>query len=329
MNPAPLHALRVFVAAARRLSFQHAASELCVTPGAVSRQIQALEAHLGVPLFERRHRAVVLTQLGELYLAQCGPALDAVDAASRHVRALAPGAAGRPRGIVRLDATPAFAMHWLIPRLAEFRAQHPAIEVRLATSQGPIVRAGDVDLHIRRDRAHFAGLPGEAFMDERSVLVRSPRLPVRTAADSADAARDAPPALPDAPLVRMRSRPDLWPKWLARHGLQTTAGELEFIDFDNTILAIQAVVEGLGVGLIPELFVDGLRQGGALAIPPGEAPFATGAYHLLRGRPELSAAAETFRRWLDLSAAEHRRRGGGIADATDTADPSALAAADD
>lgn len=281
MTLPPLAALRVFVVAARRLSFQDAAAELFVTPGAVSRQIRALEAHLGVPLFERRHRAVALTQMGALYLARCGPALDAVDAASRQVRALATAPPEPGSGLVRIDATPTFAMHWLIPRLAEFRALHPRIEVRLGTSQGPVTRTAEVDLHIRRDPAHFAGLHGVTFMSERSVLVGSPRL--------------ADPTSPAVPRIRMRSRPDLWPQWLA----QDPAGAApRFLDFDNTILAIQATVEGLGVGLIPLLFIEGLLQGGALRRLPESAPLTTGAYHLLRGDGGDSPATAAFRDWL-------------------------------
>lgn len=294
MSQPPLNAVRAFVAAARRLSFQGAARELCVTPGAVSRQIQALEAHLGVALFERRHRAVALTQLGALYLAQCGPALDAIDTTSRRVRELARNAAGARRAVVRLDATPTFAMHWLIPRLAEFRAQHPAIEVRLGTSQEDIVRSADVDLHIRRDPAHFGGLEGKPFMREYAALVCSPRL------------RDwqtltTPEKILGAPLVRMRSRPDLWPKWLARcAATETHAGPLgaaaQFTEFDNTILAIQAVVEGLGVGLIPELFIAELRQGARwsdcrAANPSRPAPTTCSANGPKRRRKWKSSAA--------------------------------------
>lgn len=288
MSALPLNALRVFVTAARHASFKDAAGELCVTPGAVSRQVQGLEAHLGVPLFERRHRAIELTQLGQLFLAQVAPALAAIEQAGERVRGLA-------RGSVRVDATPTFALHWLIPRLAEFRAEHPQIEVRLGTSQGPIVKSGAVDLHIRRDPAHFAGLAGEPFMREHATLVCSPRFPGRSGWRT-------PADLLAAPLVRMRSRPDLWPKWFAAAGLGE-APAAEFIEFDNTILAIQAAVEGLGVALVPRLFVDGLLLGGALVEVPLAAPFASGAYYLL-GEGEPGEAARVFAGWLRRRAAD-------------------------
>ncbi len=291
MSALPLNALRVFVAAARHASFKEAAGELCVTPGAVSRQVQGLEEHLGVALFERRHRAIELTQLGQLFLAQVAPALAAIEQAGERVRGLA-------RGSVRVDATPTFALHWLIPRLAEFRAEHPQIEVRLVTSQGAIVKCGAVDLHIRRDPAHFAGLAGEPFMRERATLVCSPRLAGR-------GGWRTPADLVAAPLVRMRSRPDLWPKWFAAAGFgEVPAANFvaDFIEFDNTILAIQAAVEGLGVALVPRIFVEGLLLGGALVEVALAAPFASGAYHLLyEGEP--GEAARVFADWLRRRAA--------------------------
>ncbi|MBI2308029.1 MAG: LysR family transcriptional regulator [Rhodocyclales bacterium] len=283
MSAVPLNAIRVFVAVARHASFKEAAAELFVTPGAVSRQVQGLEEHLGVPLFERRHRAIELTQLGQLFLAQVAPALAAIDGASDRVRRLA-------RGAVRVDATPTFALHWLIPRLAEFRAEHPHIEVRLGTSQGTIVRSGAVDLYIRRDPAHFGGLAGVPFMTEHATLVCSPHLAERSG-------WQAPADLLAAPRVRMRSRPDLWPKWLAGAGLGATPAA-DFIEFDNTILAIQAAVEGLGVALVPRLFVEGLLLGGALLEVPLAAPFESGAYHLLREGEAATEAAQVFADWL-------------------------------
>lgn len=287
MSAVPLNAIRVFVAVARHASIKAAAAELCVTPGAVSRQVQGLEEYLGVPLFERHHRAIALTQLGHLFLAQVAPALAAIDGASDRVRRLA-------RGAVRVDATPTFALHWLIPRLSEFRAEHPHLEIRLVTSQGPIVRSGAVDLHIRRDPAHFGGLAGTPFMSEHATLVCSPRLAERSAWQT-------PADLLAAPRVHMRSRPDLWPKWLAAAGL-SAAPATEFIEFDNTILAIQAAVEGLGVALVPRLFVEGLLLAGTLLEVPLAAPFESGAYHLLHESEAATEAAQVFADWLQLRA---------------------------
>ena len=286
----PLNAVRVFVCAARLGSFKAAASALFVTPGAVSRQIQALEAHLGVALFERRFREVALTQMGELYLAQVQPALLRIDGASRKLREFT-----RP-AVVRVDSTPTFAMYWLIPRLARFRNDHPGIEVRLTTSQGVIDLRRDPELFIRRDPAQFGPLAGEGFMTEYSQLVCSPRVAgwrnLRTAAD-----------ILAAPRIAMRSRQDLWPQWLALRAGGEEEPSLPPIEFDNTILAIQAAIEGLGVALVPGLFLDASLAGESLVALPEQTPFASGTYHLLCRRP-LSEAAERFAQWIRAEAAE-------------------------
>lgn len=287
MRQTPLNAVRVFAVAARRLSFKQAAAELFVTPGAVSRQIQVLETHLGVQLFERRFREIALTQLGKLYLAQVGPALAGIDQASQRLRELTIGGQST---VVRVDATPGFAMHWLIPRLAGFHARHPGIEIRLGTSQGVVDRSKHVDLHIRRDPEQFNGLYAEPFMTEYCSLVCSPlRTEWRTP--------DTPAAIFRMPLIHMRSRPDLWPRWFSEHGLdEAQAGRR--IDLDNTIFAIQAAVEGLGVGLIPRLFLDGLLASGSLICLPDSRTMVSGAYHLLHGSETLPAAVVTFVDWL-------------------------------
>lgn len=280
----PLNAIRVFVVAARLLSLKKAAEELCVTPGAVSRQIQTLEQHLGIALFERKFREIALTQMGALYLAQVGPAVTAIDNASQRIRDLT------RRAMVRLDSTPTFAMYWLIPRLAQFHAQHPEVEVRLSTSQGVVERGREADLFVRRDPRQFNGLQGEVFMTEWSSLVCSPRLPhwkrLRT-----------PQAVARAPLIAMRSRTDLWPQWFALHALDPVQASRR-IELDNTILAIQATIEGLGVGLIPGLFLGSLLDAGSLVPLPNTVPFATGTYHLLQARKTLAPGARIFAEWL-------------------------------
>src|SRR5689334_17765768 len=117
----PLNAIRAFAVAARRASFAEAASELGVTPGAVSRQIQSLEAALGVALFRRGNRTVALTAIGRDYAEEARAALDRLAAASERAR-------GADRhGPLAICAHPTFAMRWLIPRWRRFHDQHPEI----------------------------------------------------------------------------------------------------------------------------------------------------------------------------------------------------------
>lgn len=286
----PLNAIRVFIAAARHLSVKQAAAELCVTAGAASRQIQLLEQHLGHALFERHFRAIKLSQLGEIYLAQVRPALAAIDSASQRLQTL-----GR-RSLLHIEATPTFAMYWLIPRLADFQARHPDIELRLSTAQGLVKRSPDIDFHIRRDPAHFNGLPGPVFMTEYAALVASPRLPGLAQLNSTA-------AILRAPRIVMRSRPDLWPQWLAANHGEATAENGPCHYFDNTILAIQAAVEALGVAVIPSLFLDG-QLGHSLLALAGQPRFASGSYSLLKSDAPATEAGAIFSDWL----LEHARQ---------------------
>lgn len=283
----PLNALRVFVCVARRRSIRLAADELCVTPGAVSRQIQGLEEQLGEPLFVRGHRSLTPTAAAETLLVRVAPALDEIALAVAALRA----DARLPAAALTVDVTPTFAMHWLIPRLPAFRSAHPEVGLRLVTSQGPVKPAPAVDLHVRRDPGHFSGLAGEAFLAETACLVATPEF----WADPANAAGD----LARRPLIRMRSRPDLWPRWFAECG--APAASPHFIDFDNTILAIQAACQGLGIALIPTLFLTSLLAEGILATPPLPA-LASGRYSLLTGLGRSPAAA-AFADWLRRAAA--------------------------
>src|SRR5258708_23506649 len=124
----PLNAIKAFEAAARPGSFTRAAVELGVAPGAVRRQIRALEEWLGVKLFVRTSRNAVATEAGAALLNETGPALDRLAAAAQRVRER------RFQQSLRVAALPTFAMRWLIPRLPPFQREHPGIEGRLITA---------------------------------------------------------------------------------------------------------------------------------------------------------------------------------------------------
>src|SRR4030095_8342740 len=121
----PLDFLRGFEAAARHLSFTKAAAELFLTQSAVSRQIPALDEVGGVPLFERRHKALALTEAGKAYLRTVVPALDQLREATRRLRE------SRTGHVLTVTTTVSFASMWLVPRLARFRRLHPKADVRI------------------------------------------------------------------------------------------------------------------------------------------------------------------------------------------------------
>src|SRR5579884_3764879 len=124
----PLELLRGFEAAARNLSFTRAAGELFLTQGAVSRQIQALEEFLGVPLFERRHKALELTDAGRSYYRTVAPVLDELREATRRLRERRTG------HVLTVTTTISFAAMWLVPRLGRWRKAHPGVDVRITAT---------------------------------------------------------------------------------------------------------------------------------------------------------------------------------------------------
>lgn len=280
----PLNALRVFTVAARLGSFKQAAEELYVTPGAVSRQIQNLETYLGAKLFERRYREVSLTKVGELYLSQIGPALFSIDQTSLNIKRLTQPA------IVRVESTPTFAMYWLIPRLREFQKINPEIEVVLTTAQGNLDTSKEIDVFIRRDPKQFSGLKGQRFMTEWSTLVCCPEYAKSNSCGTVE-------GILDLQLICMKSRPDLWRKWLDKY-MKGAKQPTRFFEFDNTILAIQAAIEGLGIALIPSLFLGDLLQGKSLVEMPGSQSIPTGYYHILRPAEEKTEGVKAFTDWL-------------------------------
>lgn len=276
----PLNALRTFEAAARHGSFTLAAEELCVTPGAVSRQIRALEEHFGQPLFHRANRAVSLTDAGQRYFAAVtGPLADL----ARAVAVL-----GERRVVV--DCVPTLAMHWLLQRLPQFRAANPGIEVDLRTATGPVDTRQPFDLAIRRDPAHFAGLAAEGLMTEISLPVCSAEFARRHAiATMADLHR--------VPVLHIRARADLWPSLCRAKGL-ALADLGPHQEVDHTFVAMQAAEDGLGLALVPLIFARRLLEAGRLTCPLADAGAVTGTYSLLRPAATLTAEAETFARWL-------------------------------
>src|SRR5687768_259360 len=166
----PLDLLKGFEAVARHLSFTKAAAELFVTQSAVSRQVRQLEEHLGVRLFERRTRAVVMTEAGYLYYSELAPLLQQIADLTRRV------AAARAESRVRVTTTLSFASLWLVPRLAAFQEKHADIQVHVVADN--VVRdlvRDDFDAAIRYCSA--ADAPGATkLFDETLTPVCSPEL---------------------------------------------------------------------------------------------------------------------------------------------------------
>lgn len=292
-RPLGLAALRGFEAAARNLSFTLAASELHLTQSSVSRQVAALEAQLGRPLFVRRTRALELTSAGAQLLQAVQQALATVDQCADELR----GAVGGRR--VTLTTYASFASLWLVPRLAAFQREHPGIEIRLDASDRVVdLDAEDVDLAIRWmpvDRP----LPGAVpLFDDVAVPAISPRL-------LSGARLRRPADLARWPLLDLDSRVPgsrrmSWDAWFAFAGagpVSPAAGRLVFSFVDQ---AVQAAMRGQGVALVRSPFLQDAVARGDLAMPFPALRMPVGYRHVLVVR---SAAARrppvaTFVEWL-------------------------------
>ncbi len=286
----PLSALRAFEAAARHGSFKQAAGELAVTPTAISHQIRALEGHVGLALFERRARKVVLTDPG----AQLYPVLrDGFDAFAAATERLTQR---RRRAQVTVSATLAFTARWLVPRVTAFRALHGQIDLQLLASDDVVdLDAADVDIAIRYGAGPYPGFTVAPMLADRFAPVCNPMLTVETAAD-----------LVQRPLIDCQWRHrhpgnPTWARWFAAAGLPEPE-EPPVLRFSDESHAIQAAVAGQGVALASLALANAELAAGQLIQPFG--PSISGfRHHLLTREDGTNAAVTAVAKWL-LSEAE-------------------------
>jgi len=293
--------VRGFDAAARHLSFTKAAAELFLTQSAVSRQIKALEEQLGVALFQRRHRALVLTQAGRHFHQAATDALRLLQEAAVRVRG---GGARR----LTLSSTIGFSSLWLIPRLNDFRAHHPDIDIRIDANNRLIDLAREeVDVAIRYCPPELAPAGARRLFGEQVIVVCNPRLAEKPGlAVPADLARH---------VLLHYDRPDgvapwsTWEVWLEVQGAPglKPAASVSFTAFDHLI---QAALDGQGVALAPTPLVRRLLVDGKLVAPLKAVTGSARAYYLL---VEPSAAARPsvrhFVEWMLKQALEETRAG--------------------
>jgi LysR family transcriptional regulator, glycine cleavage system transcriptional activator len=294
--------LRAFEAAARSMSFVHAARELNVTPGAVSRQIQSLEVYLGADLFTRRHKQVDLTPLGRDYLADIAAPLERVAAATARIRDRA--AVGTGAAAISICAYPTFAIRWLIPRWSRFYDRRPDIDLRLTTTLNPVdFERDDYDLAIvvAVENARHRGLTQNKPGLIQHKLLDVDVFPVCSPAVAADI--HTPDDLARCTLIHSAPRPGDWRRWLDTVG-ETGVDANGGLHFESLNLALHAAIEDIGVAMgIDALIGEELRQG-RLVRPFGDprygAAWRSGSpFHIVyptekASNPKLTA----FRDWL-------------------------------
>lgn len=276
-----LNTLRAFDAAARHLNFTHAADELCVTQAAVSHQVKALEAHIGKALFHRQARGLELTDEGALL------APTVADAFGRIERLLQAFKQGGPQEVLSLGVVGTFALGFLMPRLPDFCAHHPHIELRLRTHNNKTdLAAESLDFAIRFGEGAWRGAHAE-------LLMRAPLSPLCSAADAHQLSQ--PDDLRKLVLLRSYREQD-WPAWLRAAGASHVAARGPL--FDASTLMVQAALAGQGVALAPPaMFTQELQQG--RLVRPFALAVDVGGYWLTRLQSkEPTAAMLSFRSWL-------------------------------
>ena len=291
--------LPAFEAAARTLSFTRAAQELFLTQSAISRQIQQLEAALGTDLFERRHRALALTEAGRVMQRAVNDSLERLRDAAAAVRA-----SSGPRQVA-ITCTPGFASLWLIPRLARFTADHPQVDVRISATLEvlDLARSG-IDVAVRFVPSGRG--QGPALFEEEVQPLCAPQLLLD---ESRPLARPADLAHHTLLAVDMPHGEALtvdWEPWFEVMGLDRVrmANSLRFTQYADAVAAAVAG-QGVVIGRLPLL--GELVKAGRLVAPfSGRAATRRGYFVALSPQGAANADAREFAGWL-LAEAEQAR----------------------
>lgn len=290
----PLHTLPTFRVAAQRQNLRATAELLHLTHSAVSQQIALLEQQLGVPLFDRRGRGVVLNAAGQALLRAVEPALDGIAQG-----ALAARAAGQvEQQQVRLTVLPSFAQRWLLPRIGRWHARHPELQLEVHASHRVVDLVQDgFHAALRVGAGPWKGLDAELLIESPLIAVAAPARGARLAALADGPALAA--ALAAEPLL---GPTDWWQRFLALGG-EAMVGQ-SVADFNDAGLMLQACEGDLGIALARELLAaDALQAGRLVRVAPWSLKTAeahTASSYWFVFPPELGAwpPVAALRQWL-------------------------------
>jgi LysR family transcriptional regulator, glycine cleavage system transcriptional activator len=292
----PLNALRAFEAAARSESFTRAAEELCVTQGAVSHQVKALEATLGIKLFNRERQRLVITESGRDYLVVIRDALDRIAVGTERL------VQRQSSGALTISTSPDFAAKWLVHRLGRFAEAHPDIDLRVSATMHHVDFAREeVDLAVRHGDGSWPGLHVERLSAEQLFPVCSPKL-------AEGSRRPSKPAdVLKFPLLHLDARKE-WSRWLATTGA-ADADLSHGLVLNRASMLIDAAVDGQGIALARTTLAAWDLINGRLVRPFAESLRLSKTYWIVC--PTATAMLPKIRRardWLLAEAADDVRR---------------------
>ena len=278
-----------FEAAARHTSFTKAAQELALTQGAVSRQVAALEEMLGVALFKRGQHGMLLTASGQGYARQVRARLDSLERDAIDLM----GHRGQSESLV-IAAVPTFASQWLIPRLPSFTQKFPQTQVHIETRTRPFMFS-DTGM----DAALYAGTPAQVsqwagteatkLFDEEVIPVCSPALLKKNKALT-------PEQLMQLPLLQQSTRPEAWRQWFDAQGVDAPRA-MAGSRYELFSMQVAAARSGLGVSLMPSLFISAELKSGELVVACKRSMTGLRAYYLIE--PQVDQPRVILRQFKD------------------------------
>lgn len=290
----PLNSLKVFEAAARHLSFTRAAEELFVTQAAVSHQIKSIEEFLGLKLFRRRNRSLLLTEEGQSYFLDIKDIFGAIAAATDKVLERS------EKGALTISLPPSFAIQWLVPRLADFNQQEPDIDVRIkAVDSDDNFLTDDIDVAIYYGRGSWPGLRIDKLYQEFLIPLCSPSLmmsekPLGSLAD-----------LKNHTLLHDTSRKE-WKQYVKNNGVEginVNHGPI----FSHSTMVLQAAVHGQGVALGNNVLAQPELDAGRLVSPFDEVLLSKNSFYVVCHESQADVGRiATFRDWMIAKAASEQ-----------------------
>ena len=288
-NVAPrtsLRGLRTFCIAARYESFKAAASDLFVTPSAVSQQIKSLEEELGVKLFERGSRDLALTAEGASLFEVLNPLIDRLDQVVADFKQ-----SGRRRS-VRISVQPFFASEFFVPRLREFTAMHPEIDIQVGTSDEASEKLpADADLAIRLFRQPPAGTRADLLFPLRMAPAGSKDFKKTVRLKGKD-------IVSDFPLIVHETRPKAWREWSLSSGIKPPE-DAKITRLDSMIAVVRAAEQGIGAALVPVPIAEQWFRQRTIVRLFDEELVADVSYYLVSREDRADdAAVATLRRWI-------------------------------
>ncbi len=233
-----LRGLWTFCVAARHESFRKASEELFITSSAVSHQVKSLEEELGQPLFERGSRELKLTETGRSLYEEVSPLIEKLNAIASSYKA------GVASSSVRISVQPFFGSEFFVPRLSEFTAKHPEIDIQVGTSDESTEKhPSDADLSIRLFRTPPPNLPSNLLFPLRMVPAGSPEF------KEAMVVRKKK-IVSEFPIIVHETHPKAWAQWSEAAGIELPE-KTKVIRLDSTIAVLRAAQRGIGAALVP------------------------------------------------------------------------------